>query len=96
MNSISLPGSLFQQLNDNATGVVFTLYQASTLFPIGDSARSGLDFTVTEVGTPIIAANVGQTAELNDLQENITVILQLQSSPTRVKLRFCPWPSDVT
>ena len=84
LNSITLPGSLFQQLNDDATGVVFTLYQASALFPVGDSARSGLDFTTTEVGTPIITANVGQAAELNDLQENVTVILQLQSSQARV------------
>jgi hypothetical protein len=80
-SSIHLPASVFQQIgssmNSNMTGLVFTLYKASTLFPVGDRAGSGKNnSSMTEVGTHIIAANInGQDVE--DLKEPVTITLQL-------------------
>ena len=65
-------------MSNNVTGLVFTLYKTSTLFPVGDQARNGKNssLTTTEVGTHIIAANVnGQ--DIEGLKEPVTITLQL-------------------
>ena len=64
-------------MSNNVTGLVFTLYKTSTLFPVGDQARSGKNSsTITEVGTHIIAANVnGQ--DIEGLKEPVIITLQL-------------------
>ena len=82
--SVSLPPSLFQQINDtdtNSTGLVFTLYKKSTLFPVGRKAMStGLAHaTTTKVGTNIIAASVGRDIPFENLQDPVTIILQLEN-----------------
>ena len=81
--SVSLPPSLFQKINDtdtNSTGLVFTLYEKSTLFPVGRKAMStGLAHTTTtQVGTNIIVATVGRDVVFEDLQDPVTIILQLE------------------
>ncbi len=63
-------------MKNNVTGLVFTLYKTSTLFPVGDRAGNGKNLSTTEVGTHIIAANInGQDVE--DLREPVTITLQL-------------------
>ena len=56
------------------TGLVFTLYKASTLFPV--SKRASKNSLMTEVGTHIIAANInGQ--DIEDLKDPVVITLQL-------------------
>ena len=80
--SVSLPPSLFQQINitnTNSTGLVFTFYEKSTLFPVGGNALSNsLPRTVTKVGTNIIAASVGRDVVFENLQDPVTIVLQLK------------------
>ena len=55
------------------TGLVFTLYRTSALFPVNEQARNS---SMTEVGTHIIAANInGQDVE--GLVEPVIITLQL-------------------
>ena len=77
-SSIHLPGSVFQQIGSsiNTTGLVFTLYRASTLFPVSKRAKSSENLSMTEVGTHIIAANInGQDVE--GLKDPVIITLQL-------------------
>lgn len=77
-SSIHLPGSVFQQIGSsmNTTGLVFTLYGTSTLFPVGERDKSSKNSSMTEVGTHIIAANInGQDVE--GLKEPIIITLHL-------------------
>ena len=79
--SVSLPPSLFKQINDtdtNSTGLVFTVYQKSTLFPVGRKASSS-NKAKTKIGTNIIAASVGRDVAFENLQDPVTIILQLES-----------------
>ena len=91
--SVSLPPTLFKQISDtdpNSTGLVFTVYRKSTLFPVGREASSNsMADKMTEVGTNIIAASVGGVAELENLQDPITITLQLegQNNVYREKIR---------
>lgn len=86
--SISLPPSLFKRISErdtNSTGLVFTVYRKSTLFPVSggrassNSSASMAAGETTEVGTDIIAANVGRGAEFESLQDPVTIILRLES-----------------
>ena len=81
--SVSLPPSLFKQINDtdtNSTGLVFTVYQKLALFPVSRKASSNsMVDTITEVDTNIIAAIVGRNIAFENLQDPITIILQLES-----------------
>lgn len=78
--SITLPSSLFQRINSssNMTGLVFTHYEASTLFPVGEHIRSSNNLTVTQVGSQIIAATIGQDIEFEDLRDPVTITLHIQ------------------
>lgn len=77
--TISLPGSVFERINDtNSTGLVFTLYEESTLFPMRNSTNNS-SATMTMVGSRIIAANIAQrNAMFEDLSEPIIVLLPLE------------------
>ena len=77
-SSIHLPGSVFQQIGDgtNTTGLVFTLYKASTLFPVNSQTRSNKNSSMTEVGTHIIAANINGE-DVEGIVEPVTINLQL-------------------
>ena len=86
--SISLPPSLFKQISEtdtNGTGLVFTVYRKSTLFPVGrgrtlsNGSASMAAGEMTEVGTDIIATNVGRSVEFESLQDPVTIILQLEN-----------------
>lgn len=78
LNSIHLPGSVFQQIGSgtNTTRLVFALYKASTLFPVGGPARGGKNSSMTEVGTNIIAANINGE-DIEGLKEPVIITLQL-------------------
>ena len=80
--SISLPPSLFKQINDtdtNSTGLVFIVYRKSTLFPVGrNTSSSNMANTITQVGTNIIATNVGRDIVFENLQDPVTIMLQLR------------------
>lgn len=74
--AIILPGSLFERINQPTVGAVFGVYESTNLFPVG-----GMDYNdtiVTEVGTQILSATVGNTnVNLDDLSEPVTVTLRL-------------------
>ena len=80
VSSISLPGSIFQQVNTttNSTGLVFTLYRESTLFPVGRRTLSSSNTAVTQVGSQIIAASIVQDTIFENLQDLVTVQLWLE------------------
>ena len=80
--SIELPPSLFEQIWDatsltqsGAAGVVFTLYEKSTLFPVGEHIKTSSG--ATRVATEIIAAHVAQES-IDGLQEPVTVTLKMK------------------
>ena len=86
--SISLPPSLFKRISEtdtNGTGLVFTVYRKSTLFPVGGGRASSNGSAsmaageMTVVGTDIIAASVGRGIEFESLQDPVTIILLLES-----------------
>ena len=76
--TISLPGTLFERITDtNSTGLVFTLYGESTLFPVRNSTNNSVTRTV--VGSRIIAANVAQrNTVFEDLSEPVVILLPLE------------------
>lgn len=77
--TISLPGSVFERISDtNTTGLVFTLYGESTLFPTRNRTNNS-SATMTVVGSQIIAANIAQrNTTFEDLSEPIIVLLPLE------------------
>lgn len=77
-NSIILPGSIFHKLNSstNTTGIVFTLYKTATLFPLGKANKNRNNLTVTQVGSQVIAANLGHHVE--GLEDLVVINLQLE------------------
>ena len=79
--TISLPGSVFERISDtNRTGLVFTLYEESTLFPMTSNGNDDSNTSVTMVGSRVIAANVAQTDTIfEDLQEPIIILLPLET-----------------
>jgi hypothetical protein len=76
--TISLPGTVFERINDtNSTGLVFTLYEESTLFPVRNSTNNSATRTV--VGTRIIAATIAQrNTSFEDLSEPVIILLPLE------------------
>ena len=70
--SIALPPSLFAELrNTTETGIGFTFYETSALFPLPDSSPSNLT-----VGSHVIGAFVaGQS--ISNLSDPVTIFLRL-------------------
>ena len=94
-DAINLPPLLFN--NDmisglNSTGLLFCLYDSSTLFPVNTGNNLNSDGSIkTIVGSRIIVATVTVTVDtdlqLRNLEEgNITVILQLLNPEQNVSL----------
>ena len=77
-NSIILPGSVFYKINNstNTVVIVFTLYKTATLFPLGKANKNGNNLAVTQVGSQVIAANVGHRVE--GLEDLVEIYLQLE------------------
>ena len=74
--AIILPGSLFEHINQPTVGAVFGVYESTNLFPVAGTDYN--DTIVTEVGTHILSATVGNTSiHLDDLSEPVTVTLRL-------------------
>ena len=92
-DAINLPPSLFEHDmisgHNNNTGLLFMLYNNSILFPVNGGNDLNSDGLVqTVVGSRIIAATVtvGDVVELRDLEDNVTVVLQLLNSEQNVRL----------
>ena len=80
--SIILPGSLFEQLDDQQeTGAFFGIYNSTTLFPVG-GGKTAVD-RLTQTGSYVITATVGDdSVKINNLREPVTVTLRLQLNET--------------
>ena len=85
-----VPPSLFEQFESDAgsreVGIVFSLYESSSLFPI--ARESDLPTTaenednggiMSQVGSPVVAATVsaGGRTEFSNLTDPVTVVLRL-------------------
>ena len=83
-----VPPSLFEQFESDAgeVGIVFSLYESSSLFPI--ARESDLPTTaenednggiMSQVGSPVVAATVsaGGRTEFPNLTDPVTVVLRL-------------------
>jgi len=65
-----LPATIFRNLEGEAIGVFFSLYEESSLFPIADPPNN------TRIGSPVVAATVaGRT--FRDLPEPVIVLVRL-------------------
>ena len=71
---INLPPSLFGSLMSPNVGVFFTFYATPIFFPLAEGTRSDII-----IGTPAIGATVANVM-LRDLEENVTVVFQLQNT----------------
>ena len=82
--SISLPPAVFQRINNvTSTGLVFTLYDQSTLFPVGNTseASKNTNVTMTVVGSQVIAASVAQDGpKVENLDDPVLVLLPVRIS----------------
>lgn len=84
--AISLPGSLFQQI-DNRTniGVFFALYNSSVLFPVNGGGNIDSSFPRrTAVGSRVLAATVGPGLVFQNLTEPVTIVFRLQPAEGQV------------
>ena len=83
--AISLPASLFEQIEDRPNvGVFFALYEMPTLFPVGGESDRLMLPVQTAVGSDIIAATVGPGINFQNLDEPVTIVLRLQVDEGRV------------
>ena len=76
--AITLPPSIFghEILTDHPNvGVFFGRYENSTLFPVRRNITNG---RLTQVGSQVLAATVGQNLPLRNLPEPVIITLQLQ------------------
>ena len=77
--AISLPASLFEQIEDRPNvGVFFAFYETPTLFPVGGESDRPTLPGQTAVGSDIIAATVGPGINFQNLDEPVTIVLRLQ------------------
>ena len=72
--SILLPSELFVELSDTNTGLVFTLFESSVLFPLFNEMRPTFAVASTVVGATI----AGQ--DTSNLPRNVTIVLRLADS----------------
>ena len=84
--AISLPASLFQQIDNRSTvGIFFALYNTSVLFPVGAESAVNIDVgRRTEVGSQVLAATVGPGLIFQNLPEPVTLVLKLQIAEGQV------------
>ena len=86
---VVLPPSLFMQItqeqNDNttgATGVIFTFYQSSVLFPLANGTNSNDDDDIfIMIGTPVIGIDIAGLP-VTELVEPFTILLMLNNEVT--------------
>ena len=93
--SVVLPPSLFLQIlqeqdatNSNAagaTGVIFTFYDSSVLFPLanGTNRNDDDDNIFIMVGSPVIGADIAGL-EVIELAEPFTILLRLNNEVTQI------------
>ena len=80
--SISLPSGLFDNIEGDSVGIFFALYTEPTLFPVREPEMPPADpesTLRTAVGSPIVAATVGQPVriEFNNIDPPIEINLRL-------------------
>ena len=88
-SAISLPQSLFQNLNRTNSGnigVFFGLYEMATLFPVSGGNIDSTAPSQLQVCSQVLAATVGQNMTIRDLEEPITAVLRLQIKEGMVSL----------
>ena len=82
--AISLPASLFKVINTtdmSNVGMFFGLYENATLFPVGRESAANSETIQTQVCSRVLAATVGQSISVQDLQtdESVMVTFRLQN-----------------
>lgn len=89
--AIFLPASLFKavgvQTSTTNIGIVFGLYENATLFPVGGDVDNSQTIQ-TEVYSRVLAATVGQSITVENLQpeESVIVTFRLMNKQGTVSL----------
>ena len=82
--AITLPPSLFKQVNDSSISIFFDFYETAVLFPINERSSSPSSSTTrqTQVISPVISATVVTSSGFQDLRddENITAAFRLPNN----------------
>ena len=88
VSSISLPTDVFINAAKDETGIVFTYYNTSVLFPLRIvDQKVSENSTYKAIGSPVIAANVaGQN--ITNLKEPITITLYIYNEVGRLLYNF--------
>ena len=77
--AISLPASLFERIDDrDSIGIFVTLYNTPILFPVGRKYSALNSLKQRIVGSQVLAATVGPGINFQNLDEPVTILLQLQ------------------
>ena len=70
--TVNLPGEVFKSNTQNLTGLVFTVYSNSSLFPLDDTLKRNHLI----VGTPIVGATVANES-ISNLSQRVVVTLPI-------------------
>ena len=80
--AVNLPASVFQKIkNRTAIGIFFALYDTPVLFSLNRERL--VHNNETNVGSPVLSVTIGPGLNFQDLENNITIILQLSDSYVR-------------
>ena len=71
---IMLPQSLYDNIS-SPIGMFFAFYATPDFFPLAEGSQDNYF-----IGTPVIGATVAGTEEFENLQESVTILLQLENS----------------
>jgi hypothetical protein len=84
---IELPGSLFEQLDDQLTsvGIFFGLYETASLFPTGGTTSTS---RTIEIYSQIVAATVGQNLTIQNLEPPVKISFEPQKIDGRVSSTY--------
>ena len=88
INIISLPARTFENITDDETGILFSLYDDNALFPLEINQTVSENTTFKAIGSSVLSATVAQQ-NLRNLLEliNITMsITALDPTITQVKM----------
>ena len=74
-----LPGEVFRTAPNTSIGAFYALYKSSLLFPVQETQNQDNTTRRTVVGSPVIAATVGEdlTIDLKDSDSLVTIELDI-------------------
>ena len=74
---IELPGNVFENITNERTGVVFSYYSTSSLFPLRIEQDISENSTYKAIGSSVISAIVAGQNETRNLRQPVVVYLDI-------------------